>query len=184
MNLKPMRSKYIFLFALSSLVLSGCASEKGSDSTQEERTYNSISGRVGVDGPIMAVKLDDTSSARPQIGLEDADVVYIEQVEGGLTRLAAIFSSEIPTNIGPIRSARISDIDILSQYGKVIFAYSGAQRAMLTVIANSNLTLEMRIGQHHMTWSYEAIYCWKKLRPMNEILRFLNQLAGVLAKLR
>ena len=139
MNLKPMRSKYIFLFALSSLVLSGCASEMGSDSTQEEITYNSISGRVGVDGPIMAVKLDDTSSARPQIGLEDADVVYIEQVEGGLTRLAAIFSSEIPTNIGPIRSARISDIDILSQYGKVIFAYSGAQRAMLTVIANSNL---------------------------------------------
>ena len=139
MNLKPMRSKYIFLFALSSLVLSGCASEMGSDSTQEEITYNTISGRVGVDGPIMAVKLDDTSSARPQIGLEDADVVYIEQVEGGLTRLAAIVSSVIPTNIGPIRSARISDIDILSQYGKVIFAYSGAQRAMLTVIANSNL---------------------------------------------
>ncbi len=134
-----MRSKFIFLFALSSLVLSGCTSEMRSDSTQEERTYNSISGRVGVDGPIMAVKLDDTSSARPQIGLEDADVVYIEQVEGGFTRLAAIFSSVIPTNIGPIRSARISDIDILSQYGKVIFAYSGAQRAMLTVIANSNL---------------------------------------------
>jgi hypothetical protein len=53
--------------------------------------------------------------------------------------LAAIFSSVIPQNIGPVRSARISDIDILSQYGKVIFAYSGAQRAMLTVIANSSL---------------------------------------------
>jgi hypothetical protein len=91
------------------------------------------------DGPILVVKIDDTRSARPQIGLEDADLVYIEQVEGGLTRLAAIYSSVIPQNIGPVRSARISDIDILSQYGKVVFAYSGAQRAMLSVIANSNL---------------------------------------------
>jgi hypothetical protein len=87
----------------------------------------------------MVVKIDDTSAARPQIGLDEADLVYIEQVEGGLTRLAAIFSSTIPQNIGPVRSARISDIDILSQYGKIIFAFSGAQRAMLTVISNSSL---------------------------------------------
>ena len=72
-----MRSKLILAFVVSSLVLSGCASDIGSDPTQVERTFNSISGRIGVDGPIMAVKLDDTSSARPQIGLEDADVVYI-----------------------------------------------------------------------------------------------------------
>jgi hypothetical protein len=139
MSLKQMRSKLIFAFVVCSLVLSGCAENEGSTTAEIEKTYNSISGRIGVDGPILAVKLDDTSLARPQIGLEDADVVYIEQVEGGLTRLAAIFSSVMPQNIGPIRSARISDIDILSKYGKVIFAYSGAQRAMLTVIANSNL---------------------------------------------
>jgi hypothetical protein len=104
-----------------------------------EPTYNSLSGREGVDGPTLAVKIDDTVSARPQIGLDKADVVYIEQVEGGLTRLAAIYSSEIPTRIGPIRSARISDIDILAQYGKVVFAYSGAQSKMLPVIAAANL---------------------------------------------
>ena len=104
-----------------------------------EPTYNSLSGREGVDGPLLAVKIDDTVSARPQIGLENADVVYIEQVEGGLTRLAAIYSSEIPSRIGPIRSARISDIDILAQYGKVVFAYSGAQSKMLPVIAAANL---------------------------------------------
>ena len=119
--------------------MTACASPAKNSSSEQEVTYNSISGRVGVDGPILAVKIDDTSAARPQIGLEEADLVYIEQVEGGLTRLAAIFSSVIPQNIGPVRSARISDIDILSQYGKVVFAYSGAQRAMLTVIANSNL---------------------------------------------
>jgi hypothetical protein len=66
-------------------------------------------------------------------------VVYIEQVEGGLTRLAAVFSSEIPTLIGPIRSARISDIEILAQYGRVVFAYSGAQSKMLPVISAANL---------------------------------------------
>jgi hypothetical protein len=104
-----------------------------------EPTYNSLSGREGVDGPVLAVKIDDTVSARPQIGIDKADVVYIEQVEGGLTRLAAIYSSEIPTRIGPIRSARISDIDILAQYGKVVFAYSGAQSKMLPVIAAANL---------------------------------------------
>jgi len=154
-----MRSNLILTLVLSSLALVGCDSDKGSTATEDEKTFNSISGRIGVDGPILVVKIDDTSLARPQIGLEDADVVYIEQVEGGLTRLAAIFSSVIPQNIGPVRSARISDIDILSQYGKVIFAYSGAQRAMLTIIANSNL------------WDYGAqrssptIYTREETRP-------------------
>jgi hypothetical protein len=139
MSLKPMRSKLVLTLVLALLVLTACANNVSSPDEVREITYNSISGRVGVDGPILAVKIDDTSLARPQIGVEEADLVYIEQVEGGLTRLAAIFASVIPQNIGPVRSARISDIDILSQYGKVIFAYSGAQRAMLSVIANSNL---------------------------------------------
>jgi hypothetical protein len=139
MSLKPMRSKLVLTLVVCSLVFSGCASNEGSTTGEDGNTLNSISGRIGVDGPILAVKIDDTSLARPQIGLDEADVVYIEQVEGGLTRLAAIFSSVIPQNIGPVRSARVSDIDILSQYGKVIFAFSGAQRAILTVISNSNL---------------------------------------------
>ena len=104
-----------------------------------EPTYNSLSGREGSDGEILVVKIDDTASARPQIGIDRADIVYIEQVEGGLTRLAAVFSSEIPTLIGPIRSARISDIDILAQYGRVVFAYSGAQSKLLPVISAANL---------------------------------------------
>jgi len=105
-----------------------------------EPTYNSLSGREGSDGEILVVKIDDTVSARPQIGIDRADIVYIEQVEGGLTRLAAIFSSEIPTLIGPVRSARISDIEILAQYGRVVFAYSGAQSKLLPVISAANLS--------------------------------------------
>jgi len=105
----------------------------------KEESRNSLSGRIGSDGPILVVKIDDTPAAHPQAGLEDADVVYIEQVEGGLTRLAAVFSSKIPEVIGPVRSARISDLELLEQYGRVAFAYSGAQSKLLPVIAEANL---------------------------------------------
>lgn len=105
----------------------------------KEESRNSLSGRIGSDGPILVVKIDDTLAAYPQAGLEDADVVYIEQVEGGMTRLAAVFSSKIPDVIGPVRSARISDLELLEQYGRVAFAYSGAQRKLLPVIAEANL---------------------------------------------
>jgi hypothetical protein len=55
-----------------------------------------------------------------------------------MTRLAAVFSSSLPEKIGPVRSARISDIDIFANYGKIAFAYSGAQAKMLPVIAAAN----------------------------------------------
>ena len=110
-----------------------------STTTTKKANTNVLSGREGVNGPVLVVKLDDTTQAHPQVGLEDADIVYIEQVEGGLTRLAAVFSSTSPQRIGPVRSARISDIDILSQFGRVAFAYSGAQKKMLAVIAAANL---------------------------------------------
>ena len=125
------------LILVSSLVLTGCAAV--SDLLPEKKATSVLSGREGIDGQVLAVKIDDTNSAHPQIGLEDAEIVYIEQVEGGLTRLAAIFSTVIPQRVGPVRSARISDIDILSQFGRVAFAYSGAQRKLLPVIAAANL---------------------------------------------
>jgi hypothetical protein len=100
---------------------------------------NSLSGLPGGDRPILVVKLDDTRSAHPQIGIEAADIVYIEQVEGGLTRLAAVFSSNIPQRIGPVRSARVSDIELLAQFGRVGFAYSGAQSKLRPVLAAANL---------------------------------------------
>ena len=106
---------------------------------KDPEPVNSLSGRIGIDGPVLVVKIDDTRAAHPQAGLEDADLVYIEQVEGGLTRIAAVFSSKIPAVIGPVRSARISDIEILEQFGRVAFAYSGAQKKLLPVIGAANL---------------------------------------------
>ena len=107
--------------------------------TKEAPILNSLTGLVGADGPLLVVKIDDTRLAHPQIGLRSADVVYIEQVEGGLTRLAAVFSSAIPEVVGPVRSARISDIELFAQYGKIGFSFSGAQRKLLPEIASANL---------------------------------------------
>lgn len=133
-----MFSKKLLSVALvATLSLSGCAAV--TKLTAEPVPTNVLSGREGTNGPVLVVKIDDTNAAHPQIGLEDADIVYIEQVEAGLTRLAAVFSSKIPQRIGPVRSARISDIEILSQFGRVAFAYSGAQRKLLPVIASANL---------------------------------------------
>ena len=127
----------ISLGLLACLLLTGCSVV--SRVLPEKAMTNVLSGREGANGEILVVKIDDTTQAHPQIGLEDADIVYIEQVEGGLTRLAAVFSSVIPERVGPVRSARISDIEILSQFGRVAFAYSGAQRKLLPVIAAANL---------------------------------------------
>ena len=122
-------------------LLSGCSTIAATikSVTPKPVEKNILSGREGSNGPVLVVKIDDTNAAHPQIGLEDADVVYIEQVEGGLTRLAAVFSSVIPMRIGPVRSARISDIEIMSQFGRVAFAYSGAQKKLLPVIAAANV---------------------------------------------
>lgn len=136
-----MRYKRLVVAALAIFLLTGCATlSQGfkAISGQSEET-NVLSGRIGGNGPVLVVKIDDTKYAHPQIGLEAADVVYIEQVEGGGTRLAAVFSSQIPDRIGPVRSARISDIDILSQFGRVAFSYSGAQSKLLPIIASANL---------------------------------------------
>ncbi|GAA2852547.1 DUF3048 domain-containing protein [Streptosporangium fragile] len=89
--------------------------------------------------PVLAVKIENTSAGKPQLGLKSADIVYVEQVEAGLTRLMAIFSSKIPAKVGPVRSARISDLHIVPQFGKPAFAYSGAQTKMLPIIAQASL---------------------------------------------
>ena len=87
---------------------------------------NPLTGLRGVPTrPVVAVKIDDTASGRPQIGLEAADVVYVEQVEAGATRLVAVFASRQPGTVGPVRSVRNNDPELLAAYGRPALAYSG-----------------------------------------------------------
>lgn len=76
--------------------------------------------------PVLVVKIDNAPKARPQIGLNQADVVFEEGVEGGITRFAALFHSEESKPVGPVRSARTTDIKLLSALRHPLFAYSGA----------------------------------------------------------
>jgi Protein of unknown function (DUF3048) N-terminal domain/Protein of unknown function (DUF3048) C-terminal domain len=82
--------------------------------------------RIKALGPVLAVKIDNIVYARPQTGLQSADIVYVIPVEGGLTRFMAVFSSRFPPVVGPVRSARQSDLDLLAQFGRPAFAWSGA----------------------------------------------------------
>ncbi len=101
-----------------------------------------LSGRMGrADGPVYAVKVDNTAKAFPQVGLSKADVVYVEQVEGGVTRLAALYSSQYPELVGPVRSGRITDIELLRQYGTVGLFYSGSQNKLADNLRRADLKL-------------------------------------------
>lgn len=72
----------------------------------------------------LSVKIENTPEARPQSGLDVADVVYEEMVEGGITRFWAVFNSAAPEVVGPIRSVRSMDPDIVWPIGGVV-AFSG-----------------------------------------------------------
>ncbi len=72
----------------------------------------------------VTVKIDNTAASLPKYGVEQADVVYEEVVEGGYTRLAAIFNSQAPNDVGSVRSVRKTDQSIVTPIGGV-FAYSG-----------------------------------------------------------
>ncbi|GGJ45619.1 DUF3048 domain-containing protein [Streptomyces brasiliensis] len=94
----------------------------------------------GNSGPVLAVKIDNVSAARPQTGLNAADVVYTEQVEGGLSRLMAVYASQLPKVVGPVRSARESDLELLRQFDRPTLAFSGAQHKLLPLIDKAPLT--------------------------------------------
>ena len=130
--------KRVLSLTLLSLFLSSCASLPFAEEKIEiER--NLYTNLPGSSGKVFAVKFDDTSAAHPQDGVEAADIVYITEVEAGFTRLMGIYSSNYPEVLGPIRSARISDLSILGEYGKVGFLYSGAQSKMRPIISAANL---------------------------------------------
>jgi hypothetical protein len=88
----------------------------------------------------LTIKIDNTPEAMPQYGVQDADVVYEEIVEGGITRLAAIFNSRLPTQVGPIRSVRRTDREIVFPIGG-LFAFSGGAEYAVRSIATAPVKL-------------------------------------------
>ena len=86
--------------------------------------------------PAMVVKIDNHPRARPQWGLNQADIVFEENVEM-LTRFAAVFHSQGSDPVGPIRSGRLQDINLLGSLNHPLFVWSGGNAQVTTAIRKS-----------------------------------------------
>jgi hypothetical protein len=90
--------------------------------------------------PVLAVKVENTAEAYPLAGLDKADVIYEELVEGGITRFMAIYQCQDSGRVGPVRSARTTDPRVLVQYDKApLIAYAGGQLAVVHLLDRSGL---------------------------------------------
>lgn len=95
--------------------------------------------QAAITRPALAVKIDNVDAARPQTGIDRADLVYEEMVEGRLTRLIAVFHRDVPEAVGPVRSVRTTDIDVLAQFNTPLLAASGANPGVLAAVASADV---------------------------------------------
>jgi hypothetical protein len=101
----------------------------------------------------LAIKVENFPQARPQWGLDYADIVFEEPVEGGITRFIAVYQCRNAPRVEPVRSARLVDPDILEPLGRVLFAYSGAIQPVIDKIDSSSSLLE-DVGQNVVQSAY------------------------------
>ena len=103
--------------------------------------------------PALVVKVDNVPKAfSVQEGIDNADIVFVEEVENGATRMAVVFQSKDDT-VGPVRSARTSDLDIAGNLNMPYFAYSGANGGVLRLVANGPM-IDMGIDRGEATSVY------------------------------
>ena len=96
-----------------------------------------------VEQPVVALKVDNIRTARPHAGLESADIVYEEIVEGGITRFMAVYHCREADEVGPIRSARAVDADILREYVPVLFGYSGGNPGVRAKVGSTEGVVDL-----------------------------------------
>ena len=128
---------------LAGLLLTGCTGGSDPGGSQAPATPTTgpwpLTGLPGypddADEPVVVVKVDDTAAGRPQVGIGSADLVVQELVEGGLTRLAAMYHSDYPDTVEPVRSVRVSDVGIVLPTGGTVVASGGEAATVRTVEA-------------------------------------------------
>ena len=128
--------------AVSSSVVSSSTTTSSSPTTKpapKPAPTDPLTGLKLSKNPVVAVKIDNTSAGFPQFGITAADIIYTEQVEGGLTRLIAIFHSTLPKEVGAVRSIRSTDIELLPSYGKPIVVASGGAPRWVRALRSSVL---------------------------------------------
>lgn len=145
------------LTAILFVTVAGCGSGEGKDSGDIDRPepvvedpqvpekesawpLTGVSVEEEEFGPALSVKIENSPAARPQGGLERADIVWEQLVEGGMTRFVAVFHSDLPESLGPIRSVRPMDAAIAGPAGGVL-AFSGGQAEYQAKIAAAGVIL-------------------------------------------
>lgn len=143
--------KYLSLFAASTLFLAGCAEPRNDGSathpTEQPKVFVTApltgltleEGAAGTEtfaAPAVACKIDNVEAARPQFNLNKADIVFVEMVEFGLTRLVAVWQSQPVDQAGPVRSVRPMDGDITAPLAG-IFCYSGGQLPFVNAVKDT-----------------------------------------------
>lgn len=93
---------------------------------------------VDLERPALVVKIDNHPNARPQTGLDQADIVFEMRAEG-VTRFAAAFHSTTPAPVGPVRSSRTSDFDILTGLDRPLYASSGGNDYVASGLRKLNI---------------------------------------------
>ena len=131
--------RFLILGLAAAFALSACGSNdgagSGSDNAERDTPATwSLTGLAGPDDaqwkPIVVVKVENNSLVRPQTGLESADLIFEELVEGGASRFAAVFQSNIPDEVGPVRSVRHVDVSLAAPIADVFVFSGGAKKTM------------------------------------------------------
>jgi hypothetical protein len=94
-----------------------------------------------LDRRVLAVKIENSPEARPQMGLAEADVIYEQEAEGGISRFIALYHCRDADRVGPIRSARPVDPDVLRQYGDPLFVHAGSVDAVINAVEDAGIEM-------------------------------------------
>lgn len=140
----------LFLVALLSTSLAGCGKSRavttGDESERPARDEGPVNPLTGekvqswdlVSRRPLAIKVENEPPARPQSGLLEAELVYEELVEGGATRFICIYLAHECPVVGPVRSARPSDIDII-YFLKPLLTCSGGSSQVIRMLESSGI---------------------------------------------
>lgn len=123
----------VAVLAAGTVILTGCGGDSGTTASEPQVIINPITGEEMPDGlparPVQVSIPNAPDGAVPQSNISYADIIYEIPVEGQLTRLQAIFYSQFPEKVGPVRSVRYYFIDIAREYRAFHVGYGWGKRA-------------------------------------------------------
>ncbi|HEX5384044.1 MAG TPA: DUF3048 domain-containing protein, partial [Propionibacteriaceae bacterium] len=144
--------------------------------TPRPKSTDPLTGGKVSNHAVIAAKVENIAAARPQVGLGLADITFIEEVEGAQTRLIAVYHTRFPKRLGPIRSARSTDVQLLPLFGKPGLVYSGANSSVQRKINNAAIVPiprstrdHNRVAPHNVFVNLAAIARSTKLREATPI---------------